>query len=118
MMREYHTIREISGPLMVVDGVEGVGFDELAEIRLQNGERRLCRVLEVDGARAVVQLFEDAAGIHLDSAGIRFLGHPLQLGVSPDMLGRIFSGMGQPIDGGAPLLCEQYLDINGRCLAD
>ena len=116
MMREYHTIREISGPLMVVDGVEGVGFDELAEIRLQNGERRLCRVLEVDGARALVQLFEDAAGIHLDSAGIRFLGHPLQLGVSPDMLGRIFSGMGQPIDGGAPLLCEQYLDINGRAM--
>ncbi len=114
MIREYHTVREISGPLMVVDGVEGVGYDELAEIRLQNGERRLCRVLEVDGGRAVVQLFESAAGINLATAGVRFLGHPLQLGVSKDMLGRVFSGMGVPIDGGAPLLCDAYLDINGR----
>lgn len=114
MMREYHTIHEISGPLMVIEGVEGVGYDELAEIRLTNGERRLCRVLEVNGDRAVVQLFESSAGINLASAGIRFWGHPLQLGVSKDMLGRVFSGMGVPIDGGAPLLCEEYLDINGR----
>ena len=114
MIREYHTIHEISGPLMVVEGVEGVGYDELAEIRMQNGERRLCRVLEVDGDRAVVQLFESSAGINLASAGVRFLGHPLQLGVSKDMLGRVFSGMGVPIDGGAPLLCEKYLDISGQ----
>ncbi len=114
MIREYHTIHEISGPLMVVEGVEGVGYDELAEIRMQNGERRLCRVLEVDGSRAVVQLFESSAGINLASAGVRFLGHPLQLGVSKDMLGRVFSGMGVPIDGGAPLLCEKHLDISGQ----
>ena len=114
MIREYHTIHEISGPLMVVEGVEGVGYDELAEIRMQNGERRLCRVLEVDGNRAVVQLFESSAGINLASAGVRFLGHPLQLGVSKDMLGRVFSGMGVPIDGGAPLLCEKHLDISGQ----
>ena len=114
MIREYHTVHEISGPLMVVEGVEGVGYDELAEIRMGDKERRLCRVLEVDGDRAVVQLFESAAGICLAQAGVRFLGHPLELGVSKDMLGRVFSGMGEPIDGGAPLLCEHYLDINGR----
>ena len=114
MIREYRTIHEISGPLMVVDGVDGVGYDELAEIRMESGGRRLCRVLEVDGSRAVVQLFESAAGIRLNQAGVRFLGHPLQLGVSKDMLGRVFSGMGETIDGGAPLLCEDYLDINGR----
>ena len=114
MIREYRTIHEISGPLMVVDGVDGVGYDELAEIRMEGGGRRLCRVLEVDGSRAVVQLFESAAGIRLNQAGVRFLGHPLQLGVSKDMLGRVFSGMGETIDGGAPLLCEDYLDINGR----
>lgn len=114
MIREYHTIREISGPLLVAEGVEGVGFDELAEIRMENGERRACRVLEVDGDRAVVQLFESGAGIRPSTAGIRFLGHPLQLGVSPDMMGRVFSGLGVPIDGGAPLIAEAYHDINGR----
>lgn len=114
MIREYRTIHEISGPLMVVEGVEGVGYDELAEIRMADGGRRLCRVLEVDGSRAVVQLFESSAGIRLNQAGVRFLGHPLQLGVSKDMLGRVFSGMGEAIDGGAPLLCEEYLDINGQ----
>ena len=114
MIREYHTIREISGPLMVVEDVQDVGYDELGQIRLSNGERRACRVLEVDGTRAVVQLFESAAGICMADAGVRFLGRPMQLGVSPDMLGRVFSGMGEVIDGGAPLLCEQYLDISGR----
>ena len=74
MIREYRTIHEISGPLMVVDGVDGVGYDELAEIRMEGGGRRLCRVLEVDGSRAVVQLFESAAGIRLNQAGVRFLG--------------------------------------------
>ena len=90
MIREYRTIHEISGPLMVVDGVDGVGYDELAEIRMESGGRRLCRVLEVDGSRAVVQLFESAAGIRLNQAGVRFLGHPLQLGVSKDCWGACF----------------------------
>ena len=105
MIREYRTIHEISGPLMVVDGVDGVGYDELAEIRMEGGGRRLCRVLEVDGSRAGVQLFESATGINLAESKVR---------VSKDMLGRVFSGMGETIDGGAPLLCEDYLDINGR----
>ena len=113
MIREYKTIREISGPLMVVDHVQGVTYDELAEIVLSDGSTRRCKVLEVNGDRAVVQLFEASAGINLADSRIRFLGHPLQLAVSRDMLGRVFNGMGQPIDGGPALLPEKYLDING-----
>ena len=104
MIREYKTIREISGPLMVVDHVQGVTYDELAEIVLSDGSTRRCKVLEVNGDRAVVQLFEASAGINLADSRIRFLGHPLQLAVSRDMLGRVFNGMGQPIDGGPELL--------------
>ena len=112
-MKEYRTIREVNGPLMVVDQVEGVTYDELAEIQLSDGTLRRCKVLEVNGDRAVVQLFENSAGINLRDSKIRFLGHPLQLAVSEDMLGRVFDGMGQPIDGGPALLPEKYLDIDG-----
>ena len=113
MMKEYRTIHEISGPLMVVEQVEGVTYDELAEIELTDGSTRRCKVLEVNGDKAVVQLFESSAGINLRDSKIRFLGHPLQLAVSGDMLGRVFNGMGQPIDGGPDILPEKYLDING-----
>jgi len=113
VIREYRTIREISGPLMVVDGVSNVTYDELAEIELPNGETRRCKVLEVSEGRAVLQLFESSAGINLAQSRIRFLGHPIELGVSGDMLGRVFSGMGEPIDGGPEILAESYQDING-----
>ena len=98
MIREYRTIREINGPLMLVEQVQGVTYDELGEIELPNGDIRRCQVLEVNGDTAVVQLFEPSAGINLKESKIRFLGHPLQLGVSGDMLGRVFNGMGRPID--------------------
>ena len=113
MMKEYRTIHEISGPLMVVEQVEGVTYDELGEIELADGSRRRCQVLEVNGNKAVVQLFEPSAGINLRDSKIRFLGHPLELGVSADMLGRVFNGMGQPIDGGPAILPEENRDING-----
>ncbi len=113
MMKEYRTIHEISGPLMVVEQIEGVTYDELAEIELTDGTTRRCKVLEVNGNKAVVQLFESSAGINLRDSKIRFLGHPLQLAVSGDMLGRVFNGMGEPIDGGPAILPEKYLDING-----
>ena len=113
MMKEYRTIHEVSGPLMVVEKVEGVTYDELGEIELADGTLRRCQVLEVDGDKAVVQLFESSAGINLRDSKVRFLGHPLQLAVSGDMLGRVFNGMGQPIDGGPEILPEKYLDING-----
>ena len=113
MIREYKTIREIASPLMMVQHVEGVTYDELAEIELPNGETRRCKVLEVDGDTAVVQLFESAAGINLKESKVRFLGHPLELAVSEDMLGRVFNGMGEPIDGGPQILAEAHMDING-----
>ncbi|MGM9662258.1 MAG: V-type ATP synthase subunit B [Oscillospiraceae bacterium] len=112
-MKEYRTIHEISGPLMVVEQVSGVTYDELAEIELPDGSVRRCKVLEVNGDKAVVQLFESSAGINLKESKIRFLGHPLELAVSGDMLGRVFNGMGQPIDGGPEILAEKRLDING-----
>jgi len=113
MIKEYRTIKEISGPLMIATGVEGVTFDELAEIELPTGEVRRCKVLEVEDDKAVVQLFETSAGINLAESKIRFLGHPLELAVSGDMLGRVFNGMGHPIDGGPEILAEKHLDING-----
>ncbi len=113
MIREYKTIREIASPLMMVQHVEGVTYDELAEIELPNGETRRCKVLEVDGDTAVVQLFESAAGINLKESKVRFLGHTLELAVSEDMLGRVFDGMGKPIDGGPEILAEAHRDING-----
>jgi V/A-type H+-transporting ATPase subunit B len=113
MIKEYRTISEVSGPLMLVKNVEGVTYDELGEIELPNGELRRCKVLEIDGTDALVQLFDSSAGINLAQSKVRFLGHPLQLGVSEDMLGRVFDGMGNPIDGGPEILPDAYMDING-----
>ena len=113
MIKEYKTIKEIASPLMIVDGVEGVTYDELGELELPNGQIRRCKVLEVEGNKSVVQLFESAQGINLAQTKVRFLGHPQQLAVSEDMLGRVFNGMGQPIDGGPAILADAHMDING-----
>lgn len=113
MSKEYRTIREIAGPLMTVTGVENAAYDELGEIILSNGERRRCKVLEIDGSNALVQLFENSAGINLENSRVRFLGHSMELGVSEDMLGRIFDGLGNPIDDKPPIIPEKKMDING-----
>lgn len=113
MPKEYRTIEEVAGPLMLVRGVENVNYNDLGEILLANGEKRRCKVLEIDGGNALVQLFENAAGINLKSSKVRFLGRSMELGVSCDMLGRVFDGLGRPIDGGAEILPQKRLDING-----
>ncbi len=113
MIKEYKTIRQIVSPLMIVDQVEGVTYDELGEVELPNGEIRRCKVLEVNGDKAVVQLFEAAQGINLAGSKVRFMGHAQQLAVSEDMLGRVFNGMGYPIDGGPAIIPEAHMDING-----
>ena len=100
MPKEYRTIQEVAGPLMMVRGVENVKYDELGEIELADGEKRRCKVLEINDDTAVVQLFENSAGINLSDSKVRFLGKSLELGVSEDMLGRVFDGMGRPKDGG------------------
>jgi V/A-type H+-transporting ATPase subunit B len=113
MAREYRTIEEVSGPLMLVRGVENVKFDELGEIELADGQIRHCRVLEIEGTDALVQLFESSIGINIEASTVRFLGRGQELAVSPDLLGRIFDGMGQPKDGGDPIIPEAMRDING-----
>ena len=113
MPKEYRTIQEVAGPLMMVHGVENVTYNELGEIELANGEVRRCKVLEVDGSTALVQLFESSTGINLESSKVRFLGHCMELGVSEDMLGRVFDGQGRPIDGGPEILPDARMDING-----
>lgn len=113
MIREFKTISEVAGPLMLVKGVENVGYDELGEIELSSGEIRHCRVLELNGTDALVQLFEDSAGLNLEQSKVRFLGHGIELGVSMDMLGRVFDGMGNPIDDGPDIIPDKMMDING-----
>lgn len=113
MQKEYRTIREVVGPLMLVEGVQGVTYDELVEIEQENGEIRHGKVLEVDGDRAMVQLFEGSQGLKISTSKARFLGHGIELSVSYDMLGRVFDGMGNPIDDGPAIIPDMRMDING-----
>ena len=113
MAREYRTIEEIAGPLMMVRGVENVKYDEIGEIELPDGQIRLCKVLEIDGTDALVQLFESSIGINIETAKVRFLGRGQELAVSPDILGRVFNGMGEPIDDGPDIIPVDMRDING-----
>lgn len=114
MLKEFKTIKEVVGPIMLVDGVEGVKYNELVEIVQKDGETRRGKVLEVSGDKALVQLFESAQGLQISTSKVKFLGHSQQLAVSEDMLGRVFDGMGNPRDGGAPIIAEKYMDINGE----
>ena len=113
MPKEYRTIEEVAGPLMLVRDVTDVNYNELGEIELANGEKRRCKVLEIDGGNALVQLFESSTGINLSNSRVRFLGRSMELGVSADMLGRVFDGLGRPIDAGPEILPEKRMDING-----
>ncbi len=111
--KEYHSVVEINGPLLLVEGVSGVKFNEIAEITLPDGRIRQGQVLELEGDKALLQVFEGTSGLNPFQTKVRFAGKGLQLGVSPDLLGRIFDGLGRPIDDGPPIIPEGYLDING-----
>ena len=113
MPKEYRTVEEVTGPLMLVREVENVKYDELGEIELANGETRRCKVLEINGTDALVQLFEPSTGINLSNSKVRFLGRMMELGVSEDMLGRVFDGLGRPIDGGPEIIPEKRMNVNG-----
>jgi len=113
MRKEYKTIREVVGPLMLVEQVSGVKYDELVEIEQQDGSIRRGRVLEIDNDKALVQRFEGSQGLQISTSKARFLGKSIELDVAPDMLGRIFDGMGKPIDKGPALIPEKHLNING-----
>lgn len=116
MIKEYSTITEVNGPLIVVNKITNVKYDELVEIELSDGERRRGQVLEVSEDRAIVQMFEGTSGIDISNTKVRFLGKVIEIPVSLDMLGRIFDGSGRPIDQGPKIIAEKRLDINGNPL--
>ncbi len=113
MQKEYKTLTKIAGPLILVEGVEGVKYEELVQIITSDGVNRMGKVLEVNKDKALVQMFESTQGIATEGTKAKFLGRPLEIGVSEDMLGRAFSGSGIPIDGGAEIIPEKKLNING-----
>ena len=113
MIREYQTVTSIAGPLMLVAGVDGVKYQELVQITLPTGEVRRGQVLEVEGDKALVQVFEGATGIDVPSAKIRFMGHGITIDLSPEILGRVFGGLGRPRDGGPAIIPDRRVDVNG-----
>lgn len=115
-MKEYKNITEVVGPLLVVSGVSGISYDEEVEIYVNDHDRRIGKVLEIDHDKAIVQLYDANQGINPQTTRIRFKGSPLSLHVSEEMLGRIFNGKGQVIDDGPPLLSYQSVDINGQVM--
>ncbi|MCC7558083.1 MAG: ATP synthase subunit B [Methanobacteriaceae archaeon] len=112
--REYTTVSEVAGPLMIVEGVEGVAYNEIVDIETPSGEKRRGQVLEVKEDLAVVQVFEGTRDLNTATTKVRFTGETAKIGVSLDMMGRIFNGTGKPIDGGPEIIPEKELDINGN----
>ena len=112
--REYRTATQVIGPLILLEGVEGVTYGELTDIKMPDGKMRRGRVLEVNGDKALVQVFEGTSGIAPESITVKFLGKGIELGVSQDMLGRVFDGFGRPIDDGPAIIPEKWLNINGN----
>ncbi len=116
MIKEYKSVTEIKGPLLVVEKIENVAYGELVKVKIASGETRLGQVLEVSEDKAVVQMFESPQGIDVDSARVRFVGETMKISVSREMLGRVFNGTGKPIDNGPEILAEKRLDITGQAI--
>ncbi|MEG0115517.1 MAG: V-type ATP synthase subunit B [Hydrogenoanaerobacterium sp.] len=116
MSLQFVGLSEINGPLVVLDNVPKVGFDEMVELQLESGATRMGRVVQVDGGRCVIQVFEGTTGISLNNTAVRFLGHPMEMPLSTELLGRVLSGAGKPIDGYGDVFSEKKEDINGRPL--
>lgn len=116
MLKDYRTVSEIAGPLMVVENVKSVKFDELVQVRMDSGEVRQGQVLEVSDDYAVVQIFEGTSNLSAEESKARFLGTGLTLGVSPDMMGRVFDGLGKPKDDGPQIIPEKRIDVNGEAI--
>ena len=114
MAIEYLGLSSINGPMVVLEGVQGAAYDEIVEMTANDGKKRLGRIIEVDEDRAVIQVFEGTEGMSLRSVHTRLSGHPMELGVSEEMLGRTFNGIGIPIDGLGKILPDKMLDVNGQ----
>ncbi len=115
-MKEYKTINQIAGPLVFVEGVSGVSYGEIVEIALPSGERKKGQVLDVSESIAVVQVFGATAGINTTQTSVKFLGETMKIGLSSDMLGRVFTGLGDPKDKAPRIVPEEKLDINGLAI--
>lgn len=116
MEKVYKTTINISGPLLLVEDVAGVKYDELVQIKTASGEFRNGKVLEVNEDKALVQVFEGTDGLNIDATEVRFQGRGLQIGLAPDVIGRIFNGLGSPIDQLPEIIAEKQLDVNGNPL--
>ena len=114
IQKEYHSVAEVRGPLMLIEETSGIKYGELAEIILPTGEKRRAKVLEVEEDKVLLQLFEGTSGINLAKVRVKFEGKGMELGVSPDLLGRIFDGLGRPIDQGPQIIAEKKVNINGN----
>ncbi len=110
---QYIGLKEINGPLIFIDNVKDIGFEEVVEIKLNNGEMRHGRIVQIDGDLAAVLVFEGTKGLSLNNTTVKFLGHPMDIGLSIEVMGRMFNGLGKPIDGLGPIYVEKYFDING-----
>ncbi len=116
MQKAYENIESIAGPILIVEGVEGVKYEELVEVSTEDGQKKMGKVLTIDGSRALVQMFESTQGLSTSGLKAKFLGKIATLGVSPDMLGRVFNGAGKPLDGDAAVLAEKEIDISGQAI--
>lgn len=116
MNLQYVGLNEINGPLVVLDGVEGASYDEVVDIRLNDGSARIGRVVEISGNKAVLQVFEGTNGLSLKNTRTRFMGRPMEMPLSPEILGRVFNGAGRPVDGLGDIYAEKTADINGKPL--
>ena len=116
MSIEYLGLKSINGPLVILDGIEGAAYDEIVEMTVDNKEHRLGRIIQIDGNRAVIQVYEGTDGMAIQNTRIKLTGHPMTIGVSEDMLGRTFDGIGRPIDNLGPITADKMLDINGKPL--
>lgn len=116
MLKEYQTVTNVEGPLVFVDKVENVGYNEIVEVKLPNGEKRKGQVLETAKGKAVIQIFGATTGLDTDKTKVKFLGETMRLSVSGDMLGRVFNGLGEPRDKGAPIVAEKKIDITGAAI--
>lgn len=116
MLKEYTKVSDLYGPLMIVDGVEGIAYDELVEIELKNGEKRMGQVLEAQEGKAVVQIYGGTSNMVISDTKARFKGKPLEFALSENIVGRIFDGMGNVMDNGPEIIPETFGDINGQAI--
>ena len=116
MIKEYQSVREVFGPIVFVEGIQDAAYNETVEIILPNGEKKNGQVIETTQGLAAVQVFGPTTGLDTKKTIIRFKGETLRLAVSDEMLGRVFDGLGRPIDGGSPIISKEKIDIIGAAI--